>query len=219
AFLIAEAGILIAELNAIARIVSMVFLTTYGFLNTSSAIERWASPDFRPAFKIPPAVSVLGAVTSVVVMIQLDLVAMLGASALMTGLFLYLKRKQLTLEGGDTWEGIWSSLVRSGLYRLSQEAEQRRNWRPNIVAFRTPSEHKNTSGIGILGAELSEFGETLVAGNGILTVFELAPGKGKRAASPGPVAPRMGVFSRRLDADDPYEAIVLLARYHGFAGL
>ena len=219
AFLIAEGGILIAELDAIARIVSMVFLTTYGFLNTSSAIESWASPDFRPAFKIPRTVSVLGAVTSVVVMIQLDLLAMLGASALMAGLFLYLKGKQLTLESGDTWEGIWSSLVRSGLYRLSQQSEQRRNWRPNIVAFRAPSDEPSQGAVGIRGDELTRFGETLVAGNGILTVFELTGRSGKKAPIAGPMAPRVGIFSRRLEAEDPYEAITLLSRYHGFAGL
>lgn len=219
AFFIAEGGILIAELDAIARIVSMVYLTTYGFLNTSSAIESWASPDFRPAFRIPRTISVLGAVTTVVVMIQLDLLAMLGASALMTGLFLYLKRKQLTLEGGDTWEGIWSSLVRSGLYRLSQVSEQRRNWRPNIVAFRSSSDEQLHGALGIRGDELTRFGETLVAGNGILTIFELTGASGKGAPVAGPIAPRAGVFARRLEAEDPYEAIALLSRYHGFAGL
>src|SRR5690606_35409761 len=187
----------IAELDAIARIVSMVYLTTYGFLNTSSAIESWASPDFRPAFRIPRTISVLGAVTTVVVMIQLDLLAMLGASALMTGLFLYLKRKQLTLEGGDTWEGIWSSLVRSGLYRLSQVSEQRRNWRPNIVAFRSSSDEQLHVALGIRGDELTRFGETLVAGNGILTIFELTGASGKGAPVAGPIAPRAGVFARR----------------------
>ncbi len=220
AFVIAEGGILIAELNAIARIVSMVFLTTYGFLNMSSAIESWASPDFRPAFKIPRMVSVLGAVTSVVVMIQLDLLAMLGATVIMAGLFVYLKGKQLTLETGDTWEGIWSTLVRSGLYRLSQQSEQRRNWRPNIVAFRAPKDAApHEGGVGVRGDELTEFGETLVAGNGIITSFELTEGKAKRSAPTGPMAPRMGVFARRLEAEDPYEAIALLSRYHGFAGL
>lgn len=219
AFLIAEGGILIAELNEIARIVSMVFLTTYGFLNMSSAIESWASPDFRPAFRIPRMVSVLGAVTSVVVMIQLDLLAMLGATALMAGLFVYLKGKQLTLESGDTWEGIWSSLVRSGLYRLGQESEQRRNWRPNIVAFRTPDDAQEAAEMGVRGDELSRFGETLVGGNGILTVFELTGARKKGVKAPGPMAPRVGVFARRLESENPYEAITLLARYHGFAGL
>ena len=78
AFAIGEAGILIAELDAIARIVSMVFLATYGFLNISCAIESLVSPDFRPAFKIPRAVSWVGAATCVLLMIQLDLLATHG---------------------------------------------------------------------------------------------------------------------------------------------
>ncbi|MCP4420132.1 MAG: amino acid permease, partial [Chloroflexi bacterium] len=49
-FLIAEAGILIGELNIIARIVSIFFISTYGLINLSYAIEVWASTDFRPSF-------------------------------------------------------------------------------------------------------------------------------------------------------------------------
>ena len=79
-FVIAEVGILIGELDVIARIVSMFFITTYGFLNLSCAIERWASPDFRPEFKVPAWVSLLGSAACFVVMIQLDLLAMLAAS-------------------------------------------------------------------------------------------------------------------------------------------
>jgi len=101
AFAIGEGGILIAELDIIARVVSMVFLATYGFLNISCAIESWASPDFRPSFRIPLLVSVLGAVTSAVVMIQLDFAAMAAATAIMTGLFLLLQRRQLTLDAGE----------------------------------------------------------------------------------------------------------------------
>ena len=60
-FALAETGVLIAELDAIARIVSMVFLTSYAFLNICCAIESWVSPDFRPSFPIPPMLSVVGA--------------------------------------------------------------------------------------------------------------------------------------------------------------
>ena len=129
-FIIAEAGILIGELDVIARIVSMFFITTYGFLNLSCFIESWASPDFRPDFKIPKVVSLIGTVACFVVMVQLDFVAMIGATVLLGAVFLFLKRKELTLESGDTWEGFWSSLLRSGLQRLSQSDVHERNWRP-----------------------------------------------------------------------------------------
>jgi amino acid transporter len=120
-FLIAESGILIGELNVIARVVSMFFITTYGFLNLSCALESWASTDFRPDFKIPRSISIIGSLACFIVMIQLDFLAMIGATIVMGGIFLYLKRRELTLESGDTWEGVWSSVVRSGLHRLTRE--------------------------------------------------------------------------------------------------
>ena len=51
-FLIAEAGILIGELDVIARVVSMFYLTAYGFINIAFFLESWANPDFQPTFKI-----------------------------------------------------------------------------------------------------------------------------------------------------------------------
>ena len=49
-FVIAEVGILIGELDVIARVVSIFFITTYGFLNLSCAFERWTSADFQTGF-------------------------------------------------------------------------------------------------------------------------------------------------------------------------
>ena len=91
AFIIAWAGILIGELDAIARVVSMFFITTYGFLNLTAAIESWVSPDFRPEFRVPKLVAIIGSIACFVVMIQLDFVAMLGASVILGGLYVYLK--------------------------------------------------------------------------------------------------------------------------------
>ena len=210
AFVIGEAGILIAELNAIARIVSMVFLTTYGFLNFSCAIESWASPDFRPQFRIPKVVSVVGAVTCVLIMVQLDLLAMLGATAFMAGLWLLLSRRQLTLDAGDAWEGIWSSLVRSGLYRLSRERRQQRNWRPNILHFHPPAvEHREA---------MRGFATTLISGNGILTEIELGEDEPDDHGA-GAEETQLGIFREWLPRGDPYQTIGDVCRYRGFTAL
>ena len=100
-FIIAEVGILIGELNIIARIVSIFFITTYGFLNLSCAIESMTSADFRPAFRTPVWISLLGSLTAMIVMIQLDFVAMIGATIILGALYLFLKRRELTLQSGD----------------------------------------------------------------------------------------------------------------------
>ena len=216
-FLIAEAGILIGELDVIARVVSMFFITTYGFLNLSCFIESWASPDFRPQFRIPKVVSLIGTIACFVVMIQLDFVAMIGATILLGMVFLYLKRKELTLDSGDTWEGFWSSVLRSGLQRLSRQRIHERNWRPNVLLFSTGSHARE---------HMLAFGSWLVHKRGLLSNFDLSV-----EAKVDRLQPRSseliidsdgvetGIFSRKVASADPFDTMESIAAYHGFSGV
>lgn len=249
AFAIGEAGILIGELNAIARLVSIFFIAIYGFLNLSCAIESWASTDFRPEFRIPRWVSALGALVCFGLMVQLDPWATVGASAIFALLFAYLKRRELALESGDTWEGVWSSMVRWGLDRLQHEdGGVQRNWRPNVIAltWRALDDH----------GPLLGFGTELIRDRGVLTDFRLRTPKearreqdsakeeakreqeeaslreSQRDARLSGIRAKLealatedtervvaGLFQRDLEARDPWEAARAIARFHGFAGL
>jgi amino acid transporter len=216
-FIIAEAGILIGELNIIARVVSMFFITTYGFLNLSSSLEKWASTDFRPSFKIPTAISVIGALVCFTLMLELDFVALIGATIIMAGIFLYLKRKELTLESGDTWEGVWSSVLRSGLNRLSRTVKQQRNWRPNIILF---------SGGGSARPHLIELGRWLVHKRGILSNFNLIENKNPKQLIPKIVQSEpvdtdkfQGMFTRHMEVNDVYTGMEIITKVYGFAGI
>ncbi len=212
AFVIGELGILMAELDAIARIVSIVFMTLYGFLNVAAAIEGWVSPDFRPDFRIPKTVSVVGAVTTLLLMINMDLAAMAGATVLMAVLYVWLQRRQLALESGDAWEGIWSSLVRAGLHRLSTATRQTRNWRPNILMFRPDD--------GAPREALRRTAGSLITGNGMLTDLRLrAPGERSTAIDDLDEGPVVGVFGRSVETADPFATMDALAQFHGFAGI
>ena len=62
-FVLAQIGVLIGSLEAIAPVLTMFFLATYGALNLASGLETWAAnPSFRPTFRVPAAVSLLAAV-------------------------------------------------------------------------------------------------------------------------------------------------------------
>jgi len=163
-FVIAEAGILIGDLDVIARIVSIFFITTYGFLNLSAAFEVATSADFRPSFKTPVWVSLIGAAACILVMIQLDFVALMGAIIILGLVFLFLKRKQLSLEGGDTWSSVWASLVKNGIRRLNKSQIQTRNWRPNIIMFSGNEKER---------PQLINLGDALAGTLGMITGFEL----------------------------------------------
>ncbi|MCP5494408.1 MAG: amino acid permease [Leptospiraceae bacterium] len=215
-FLIAEAGILIGELDVIARIVSMFYITAYGFLNLSCTFESWVSPDFRPEFKIPWWIGISGAVTCLIIMIQLDLVAMIGSTILMSFLFLYIKKKELRLEGGDVWEGFWSSIVVRGLHKLSKSPIHERNWKPNLLLFSDIEE----------APQLLEVARSLADQNGVITNFELEENlkshfsfKRSFHVMSREMMEVEGVFTRNLECRDLYEAMNQVACYYGFSGM
>jgi amino acid transporter len=213
-FLIAEAGILIGELDVIARVVSIFFITTYGFLNVSAAFESWTSSDFRPEFKVSGWISLLGALACVLVMIQLDFVAMVAAVLILGLLFLFLKRRQLTLNSGDAWNGVWASLVKTGLTRLKKEKIHTRNWRPNIIMF---------SGSPDKRQYIAEMGKAIAGNLGILSAFELYETDEKslsKAESMLATTNSKGeYFSYKFGCTDIYSGMEEISRVYGFSGV
>lgn len=214
AFVIAEAGILIGQLDVIARIVSMFFITTYAFLNLASAIESWSSSDFRPAFKIPRFVSILGAVSAFIVMILLDFIALAGAVVVLGLLFFYLRRKELFLESGDAWGSFWTNLAKRALLKLSIEKTENRNWRPNIILFRGGKQDR---------LHLVELGLAMSGKLGALTDFELVINSNPETRSDSIVEQKEKslqnqFFSRRLKCNTLEGGIKSITSVYGFSG-
>ena len=213
-FLIAECGILIGELDVIARIVSVFFITTYGFLNLSSAFEAKTSPDFRPDFKVPYWVGLIGALACMLVMIQLDFLALMGATLILGLLYLYIKRKELTLESGDAWSSVWASLVKTALQRLNKSSIQSRNWRPNIIMF---------SGDGDARPHLTKAGIDLAGKLGMITGFELEPTKDPvlikniRTLTTSKIPDELIIHKHQCR--DIYSGIDEIVRTYGFTGV
>lgn len=216
-FLIALSGILIGELNVIARVVSIFFIITYGFLNLTCAIENWAGSDFRPSFRIPAWISIIGAIACFVVMIQLDFAAMVGATILLGAIFLLLKRRELRLQTGDTWGGIWASMVKFGLFKLSlSTTRNQRNWRPNIILF---------SGGAKARPHLIDLGRMLVGKQGVFTNFELIenPQNDDLFAQPASASTEIdhrgkSVITRKHNCNNVYDGMQMIARVYGFTG-
>lgn len=211
--LIALAGILIGELDVIAGIVSMFFITAYGFINIVSGVESWVSPDFRPAFRVPRWISIVGALTCLVVMIQLDFLGFLGATMVMILLFLFLKRRELKLESGDVWEAVWSSIVRRGLLQLNRSQIHQRNWRPNVILF---------SGDASARPGLLALAQSLIDRRGIITSFELVetskPKERNRQEGEIGTESLTEIPHRSIETNDIYEEMLQITSHYGFAG-
>lgn len=219
-FLIAEAGILIGDLNVIAELVSMFYLTSYGFINLAYVLEGWASADFRPSLRIPNWVGVVGFIATFAVMFQLNPLAMIIALVLMLGIYFLLKRRELQLDFGDVWQSVWSSMARSSLYRMDRKGIEERNWRPNIILFSGGTQSR---------PHLIEFGKSLVGKHGLLSNFDLVetdnsaeevlPKHQQTDASRDPEISTQGIFLRRHTCKNVYEGIENVAQNYGFSGV
>jgi len=215
-FAIAEGGILIGQLDVIAKVVSMFYLASYGFINLAYVLEKWASTDFRPNFKIHISLGIIGFVASFAIMFKLDTTSMFAALTIMGGIYLLLKRQQIKSEYGDVWQSVWTSVMRRALHKMSEKEIEERNWKPNIILF---------SGQTNKRPYLLEFGKCLVGKHGMLSNFDLVENKEldvlfskqDQVVNPEEVIP--GVFTRRQSCKDIYDGIEMIARTYGFSGV
>ena len=125
----------LGDLNAIAPVLTMFFLTTYCVLNVAAGIETaLGSPSFRPTFKVHWSLSLLGAVGCLAVMFLINALATVVAMIFVAGIFVWLKRRGLKATWGDVRQGLWMAAVRAGLMRHGGTPDPK-NWRPHILVL------------------------------------------------------------------------------------
>ncbi len=216
-FALAQAGIFLGSLDAIAPVLTMFFLATYGFTNLACGLEKWAEdPAYRPSFKTPAFVSLAGAAGCFYVMSIIDLPAMAAAMVFCALIFFIAERRDLGTTWGDSRHGIWSALVRFALQRLRRAEYHPQNWRPNLViAGGDPNKRPH----------LLHMGNAIVQNRGIVTYFHLLRGRvaelaERRKALFAAFDEKMAeyfpnVFYRVDIVDDVYEGAVQVAQSYG----
>jgi amino acid transporter len=166
-FAVAMAAVLLGDLNLIAPILSMFFLTSYGLLNLSAGLEGLIeSPSWRPKFKVHYGISLLGAVGCFTVMLMIDAGATLIAITTISIVFYLVKRRRLNAHWDDMRYGILTLLVRFAIHRLNKLKPDERTWRPNIMAL---------SGSPKSRWHLVEMAHSLTQHSSALTVASILP--------------------------------------------
>lgn len=217
-FIIAEAGILIGELDIIARVVSMFYLTAYGFINISFFLESWANPDFQPTFKIKRWIGLLGFIACFTVMFKLDMFAMLAALAVIGALYFGLQKKEVKLQSNDVWRSVWENVVNKGLKRIDARVVNiDSSWNPNVILFSGQSKHQSY---------LLELAKTISGRTGIVTNFKLIldknnnkPLKKTEQVIRDDNFKDLGIFARQIKVDNIYKGITNIATTFGFSGV
>ncbi len=215
--LLAAGGIFLGNLNAIANLLTMFFLATYGLTNLACGLERWAaSPAFRPQFRVHWGVSIFGAVACFYVMSIIDLPSMMAALAVCGGIYVWTQRRVLGTAYGDARHGIWAALVRTALHQLRRAEFHPANWRPNLVIMGGDIERR---------PYLLELGSTIVQDQGVVTYFQLLEGtvaehaeerRRLLRASEGKIAADFPTVFYRVDVvADRFRGIVATAQGYG----
>lgn len=170
AFIVIWAG----DLNAVAPLISMFFLNTYGMVNLTSAIEKLVdNPSYRPRFPIPWYVSLLGALGCYGAMFLISAPATVIAIVISYGFFIYLQRRSIQSTWGDVRSGVWFAISRWALLNLEKSRWTVKNWRPNMIVF-TGQPHNRQ--------ELVEMARWLSLGRGLVTFFQLIVGDARKLA-------------------------------------
>ncbi len=159
--------VIVGDLNMIAPILTMFFLTTYGILNLTAGIEKLLdSPSFRPKFKVHWIFSLLGTIGCIAVMFLINVVATIVAMVFIISIFIWLRRKRLKTTFGDIGNGLLMQIARFALLRLDARDMDAKSWRPNMLVF---------SGLPTKRWHLIDFAYGLIQEKGLMTVATILP--------------------------------------------
>lgn len=168
-FLIALTGILAGDLNMLAPVLSMFFLTTYGLLNLSAGFGRLiGSPSWRPKFRVHWGLSFAGAFGCFAAMFMINPGATFIAIFVSSIVYTLMKHRRLKSHWGDLKYGILMLLVQFGLYNLSTKKPNLETWRPNILVL---------SGAPTSRWYLIALANAISHGYGLITVAAILPEK------------------------------------------
>jgi len=162
-------------LNAVASIITMFFLYTYGMTNLAAFIEAFGkNPSFRPRFRFFHWITaLLGGVGCVGAAFLIDPVAAVVALLVILGLLYYLRTRELEATFGDARRGFVYSSVRNNLLRLWDMKDDPKNWRPTILVLSGNPASRET---------LVSYAVWLESGRGIVLLANVLPGTVEQAA-------------------------------------
>jgi len=212
-------AVFFGELNLVAPILTMFFLTSYMTVNFAAGIEGFLeSPSFRPAFRVHWSIPMLGALGCLLVMFLINAVATIVAAMVVISVFVWLQRRGLAGAWGDVRNGMWMALIRMGLLRLG-DPDDARNWRPHPLVL---------SGEPTQRWPLIDFANAVTHNRGLVTIASVLPEGAKESGEQAKVEKEIqeylhgrGVegFVRLVTAPDPFTGAKRLVEVYGFGRL
>ncbi|MFC1650944.1 amino acid permease [Candidatus Latescibacterota bacterium] len=127
-------SILLGNLNALATLITMFFLITYGTLNIVVFIQQEMNIiSFRPTFKIPLPVPLFGAISCLTIMFLINTIFCIFALITIVSFYIYLARKGLDSEWGDIRGGMFLVLAERVSRIAAKFPRHQISWKPDLL--------------------------------------------------------------------------------------
>ncbi len=161
-------AVFLGDLNTVATVATMIFLSVYGTVNLVAALEHLSgNPSWRPTLKAHWGFNLLGGLGCLGVMFLIHWQVTIAAIVVELTLWLILKRRVRKNSWGDVRRDLYESLIRWSLVKLAGRPMTARNWRPHLLVFVSNVEKR---------LDLVRFGAWFCENRGVVTVCELHQG-------------------------------------------
>jgi solute carrier family 12 sodium/potassium/chloride transporter 2 len=122
------------NLDALASLITMFFLITYGMLNLVVFIQQSMQIiSFRPSFKIPRFVSLFGAIGCGFIMVLINPVFSILAIITIIILYIWLGKKGLQAKGGDIRGGMFLVVAEKASRLAAKFPRHQVTWKPDLL--------------------------------------------------------------------------------------
>ncbi len=159
--------IIFTTIDQILPILTMICLLTYGTINLVAGLSELIHiPSWRPTFRVPWQIPIVGAVLCYLTMLAIDPIWAILAIVLVLGLYFFYSKRNIDVPFHDFRDSIILYLSRKALYHLNDTEDHAVNWMPQILLVtRSPT----------MREQMIYLAQALVHRNGILTIATILP--------------------------------------------
>jgi solute carrier family 12 (sodium/potassium/chloride transporter), member 2 len=131
--------VMMGDVNAVAEVISMFFMVTYGSLCLISFMQHFAAdPSYRPSFKSKWYLSLMGAILCIYLMFKINAIYAVASILLMIGIYFYITFNNANKKGmANIFQGVIHQFSRN-LQVFLQKTDKESNadyWRPSVLCL------------------------------------------------------------------------------------
>ena len=127
----------VGDVNAVAEVISMFFMITYGSLCLISFLQHFAAdPSYRPSFKSKWYISLIGALLCVYLMFKMNAQYAIISIIMMTLIYIFITQTSKSKEGlAKIFQGVIFQVSRQLQVFLQKVDRGEENWRPSVICI------------------------------------------------------------------------------------